>query len=256
MFDRLQWKSDRVLLDDLVFRLEHTRPPPGQPDDWRGGEHFRFHKVAELVEQYRRFFARVPEFAAERIVELGIFDGGSTAFWFELFRPQKLVACDLADKKDSPYFERFVESRGAGERITTHWRTDQADGARLRSILDSDLGGPIDLVVDDASHLYQPTRSAFEALFPRVRAGGFYVIEDWAWHHWPDFAAPDHPWSRQLPLTRLVRELIEAAGTSYDLVASVTVYSGFTVVERGPLRVDATASLDLEQHIFRRPECE
>ena len=40
-------------------------------------------------------------------------------------------------------------------------------------------GEPLDLVIDDASHLYGPTMASFEVLFPRLRPGGLYVIEDW-----------------------------------------------------------------------------
>ena len=42
----------------------------------------------------------------------------------------------------------------------------------------------IDLVVDDASHLYEQTKATFAMLFPLVRPGGNYVIEDWSWAHW------------------------------------------------------------------------
>jgi predicted methyltransferase len=35
----------------------------------------------------------------------------------------------------------------------------------------------LDLVVDDTSHL-GPTRASFNTLFPRLRPGGVYVIED------------------------------------------------------------------------------
>ena len=34
-------------------------------------------------------------------------------------------------------------------------------------------------MIDDASHLLMPTERSFDALFPRVRPGGAYIIEDW-----------------------------------------------------------------------------
>jgi hypothetical protein len=37
---------------------------------------------------------------------------------------------------------------------------------------------PLDLVSDDASHLLRETRASFNALFPRLRSGGEYIIED------------------------------------------------------------------------------
>ena len=247
MFNRLVWQPDRMLLDDLVFRLEHYRSP-----DWNGGDHFRFYKIKELVDQYENFFSRRSDFRAKRVIELGIYDGGSTAFWFELFRPQKHVALDIQDQTDIPYFRRYVESRGLGGRIKTYWNTDQADKARLQTIVETEFESPPDLVIDDASHFYRQTRASFEALFPLLRPGGLYIIEDWAWGHLPEFIAPDHWWAGEESLTRLVVELIEAAGTSTQLILSMVIL-GFVVVERGPQQFDKAANFNLEDHIIRRP---
>jgi cephalosporin hydroxylase len=248
MFDRLVWQRDRMLLDDLVFRLEHYRSA-----DWDGGDHFRFYKIKELVDQYANFFSRRSDFHPERVMELGIYDGGSTAFWYELFQPQKQVALDVQDQTDTPYFHRYVESRGLGGRIKTYWKINQADKARLRTIVETEFDGPLDLVIDDASHFYRQTRASFEALFPLFMPGGLYIIEDWAWGHWPEFSSPDHPWAGEEPLTRLVVELIEAAGTLTQLISSIVVYQGFVVVERGPQQLDKATHFNLEDYIIRRP---
>lgn|SRR6266480_1477552 len=256
MFDRLVWQHDRMLLDDLVFRLEHYRSP-----DWDGGDHFRFYKTKELVDQYANFFSRRSDFRAERVIELGIYDGGSTAFWYELFQPQKHVALDIQGQTDPPYFRRYVESRGLDGRIKTHWNTDQADKARLRTIVETEFDGPLDLVIDDASHLYWPTLASFEALFPLLTPGGLYIIEDWSWGHWPDFIVPNNLRAAEDLLTRLVIELVEAAGTLtqcegallWQLILSMVVYPGFVVVERGPQQLDKATQFNLEDHIKRRP---
>ena len=186
-------------------------------------------------------------------MELGTYDGGSTAFWYELFRPQKQVALDIQDQTDAPYFRRYVEARGLGGRIKTYWNTDQADKARLRTIVETEFDGSLDLVIDDASHLYGQTRASFEALFPLFAPGGLYIIEDWAWDHWSEFSSPGHPWAGEEPLTRLIVELIEATGTSTQLISSVVVYQGFVVVERGPQQLDKGTPFNLEDHIIRRP---
>ncbi len=248
MFNRLVWQRDRMLLDDLVFRLEHYRSA-----DWNGGDHFRFYKVKELVDQYANFFSRRSDFRPERVMELGTFDGGSTAFWYELFGPQKHVALDIEGRTDTSYFRRYVESRGLDGRIKTYWKTDQTDKVRLRTIVETEFDGPLDLVIDDASHFYRQTRASFEALFPLLRPGGLYIIEDWAWGHLPEFIAPDHWWAGEESLTRLVVELIEAAGTSSQLIWSMVMYQGFVVVERGPQQLDKATHFNLEDHIIRRP---
>ena len=57
------------------------------------------------------------------------------------------------------------------------------DAPVLARRVDAAFGNrPLDLVMDDASHLGPQTRASFETLFPRLRAGGLYIIEDWSWH--------------------------------------------------------------------------
>ena len=115
----------------------------------------------------------------------------------------------------------------------THWRTDQRDRDKLEAIVAAEFDGPLDLVLDDASHLFVPTRTSFELLFPRLAPGGLYVIEDWAWEHWVEFHGRDRLGPR--------REL-DAAGhparrghglKKSSWVKSVHVREGFVAIERG-----------------------
>jgi cephalosporin hydroxylase len=249
MFERLVWHDDRVLLDDLVFRLQHTRS-----DTWELGEQcFVFYKVQPLIDQYARFWAARAGFHSENVFELGLWDGGSLAFWFELFQPRKHVGIDLSRRDDSAYFRRYVASRGLEQRITTYWGVDQADSERIRRIIRSEFAEPLDLVIDDASHMYQPTKASFETLFPFLRPGGLYIIEDWAWAHWKEFQTQNHPWITEPALTRLIFEIIAAAGSSAMLIANVTVFQGFTVIERGDIAAAALDHFKLNQYISDRP---
>lgn len=127
--------------------------------------------------------ALLREHQGGNIVELGICQGGSTALIAQLARPHKLVAIEL-DPAPVPTLERFVDEHGLRDVVRPHFGVDQADRSRLRQIMDEELGdAPLDLVIDDASHLLEPTRISFEVLFPRLREGGLYVIEDWNWEH-------------------------------------------------------------------------
>jgi hypothetical protein len=247
MFERLSWLPDRALLDDLVFRLEQSRS-----DVWElGDECFAFYKNRQLVEQFDSFWSATG-FRPRRMLEIGIWDGGSTAFWFEHLRPERLVAIDLRDREDSPYFRRWVTANGLEGRVLTRWRTDQADRALLRELVERDLGGELDLVIDDGSHLDVPTRASFEALFPLLPPGGLYVIEDWAWEHWPDFQDPGHVWAGEESLSALVCDLVAATGSSRTLIRRLSVYEGFVAVERGDGDADLRG-FRLADHIRRRP---
>ncbi len=258
MYDRLVWKRDRMILGNLVFRLEHCKS-----DEWELGEEcFVFYKTRPLVEQYRKWWASIPRFTAKNILELGVWDGGSVAFWFEQFKPVKHVGVDIQAKQESEYFRRYVEERGLEDRIRIYWNTDQADNGKIGEIVAREFRGPLDLVIDDASHLYGPTKASFELLFPLLRPGGLYIIEDWAWGHWKEFQSPEHPWSRETPLSALVKELIEATGTAKGtqsspdsaILANLAVFQGFAVVERGKAIVGERDVFRLEELISRRPQ--
>jgi SAM-dependent methyltransferase len=251
MFEELVWHPDRMLLGDLVFRLEHYAS-----DSWElGSECFLFYKIKSLVDQYAKFWSRRENFRARNILELGMWDGGSVAFWFEYFNPDKQVGVDLQQKEDSQYFKRYKSSRGLDQRIRTYWGTDQGDSARLREIVQAEFEGSLDLVIDDASHIYDLTKRSFETLFPLLRPGGLYVVEDWAWGHWSEFQAPSHQWSNQTPLTRLIFELVAAAGSwenkgaSESLISNISVFQGFAVVERGELPLTIPSEFRLEAFI-------
>jgi hypothetical protein len=247
LFERLNWQPDRVLLGDLVFRIEQAKD-----DRWELGDQcFALYKNRQLLAQFERFWSTTA-FRPRRMLEIGIWDGGSTALWHEILRPERLAAVDLMDREDSPYFQRYVTANGLDGRVTTHWRTNQADRAALLAIVERDLGGKLDFVIDDGSHLFGPTRASFETLFPLLPPGGVYIIEDWAWEHWPEFQDPGNFWAGEEGLSALVSELVAATGTSKTLIRNVSVYEGFVAIERAEGDVGADG-FRLGDHVRRRP---
>ena len=248
MFENIAWLEDRMLMDGLVFRLQHYLS-----DNWELGDQcFMFFKTRALVIQYQAFFASQQNFRPQNVFELGLWDGGSLAFWFENLRPKKQVGIDIQQKSDSDYFRSYIADRGLGEQLKTNWGVDQSDAETIRGIVGREFDSPLDLVIDDASHFYGPTKSSFECLFPLLRPGGLYVIEDWAWEHWDEFKSP-HPMAKEEGLSRLIMELVAATGTSRTLIKSLTIYRGFTVIERGEAELQGQAGFELRDHIWTRP---
>jgi cephalosporin hydroxylase len=249
---QMVWLPDRLLLRNLTFRLEHYRN-----DSWElGDECFRFYKVKGLIDEFERFWSTCPGFACRNALELGMWDGGSLAFWMEVLQPAKLVGVDVQDREDSAYFRRYVASRRLHQRIKTYWKTDQRDTARLQQIVAAEFGRSLDLVLDDASHGYQATKASFQTLFPLLRPGGLYIIEDWAWGHWPEFHGPDR-FAGEIELTRLIEELVHAVGSRYrvpvQVIGRLSIFEGFTAIERGPHTPLEGSPFELERYIIRRP---
>lgn len=249
MFNKLIWKPDRMLLDKLVFKLEL-----GKDDRWDLGDQcFSFYKDKTLIDQYESYLTAHEALKVKNMVELGIYDGGSLAFWAEYFHPQKIIGIDILQKNDSEYFTQYIQSKHRETNISTYWGVDQGDARKLREIAKTESLAPLDIVIDDASHQYALTKISFETLFPMLRPGGLYFIEDWAWGHWPDWQSPDHPWAKNIEPTRLIFEFVEAVGTSRAVIRSITINQGFVVVERGSAELDPWTSLDINKRILRRP---
>lgn len=126
-----------------------------------------------------RYLEQLGRHRGGNVLELGIYQGGSAALAMLAADPAKLVAVDISEPVEA--LETFRTARGLEDRLRTHYRCDQADRAGLARILDEELGDePLDLILDDASHLHDATLASFEVAFPRLRPGGEFIIEDWS----------------------------------------------------------------------------
>ena len=222
-------------------------------------ERFFIVKPIPFVEYFVEFCAR---FEGGSILELGIAEGGSTALLALVAKPAKLVAVDLEPQRLRA-LDEFVDHRGLSGRVSLHYAVDQADRERLHGLVRDEFGGgPLDLVLDDASHQLGPTRSSFEALFPHLRPGGMYTIEDWTadqrfrdaifaqLQESEDAAArlreslaaaaqsAQPPTPPEPSLGQLAVELVLACASSSDVVAEVTVNEHWIAVRRGPAEVE------------------
>jgi Methyltransferase domain len=186
------------------------------------------------VERYERI---LHDLEPRRIVEVGMYDGASAALFAEIARPERLVTIDQRPAPTQALTD-FITTRQYGGVISPYCGVDQGDAPRLREILTEAFHGQrLDFVVDDASHLVDLTRRTFNCIFPHLRPGGTYVIEDWSWAH----GAMLGPWSTtdELPLTVLIFELILACAHVPTVISSVNVSKFSALITRGEAEVDA-----------------
>jgi predicted O-methyltransferase YrrM len=245
--------GDSFVVDGVEFVCDYQ---PGSTAD-------RFFIVKPLP-HVERYLALFEEHKGAAIFELGIAEGGSTALAALVAEPRKLVAVDLEPQRLEA-LDELVERRGLSDTVRTYWGVDQSDRARLVEIVEEEFGGePLDLVIDDASHQLAPTRASFEALFPCLRAGGLYIIEDWNSDHvfydavgeaLRDPSLPGHEErmqrireamasktpkqaARPEPLSNLVVELLLARASSVGAIEELTLGEFSVVVRRGPGELD------------------
>jgi hypothetical protein len=130
-----------------------------------------------------------------RMLELGVgghenpdLGGASLRMWREYFTQATVTGLDLEHKD--------FTIDGA-----TIYQGSQADPDIIATIAAE--RGPFDFIIDDASHISSLTIRSFELLYPHLKPGGLYIIEDthMAYHaHWygprearenPDSQLPD-----------------------------------------------------------------
>ncbi|MFK7869076.1 MAG: class I SAM-dependent methyltransferase [Roseobacter sp.] len=108
-------------------------------------------------------------------LEIGVFRGGSIPMWEGFFgRRSDLTFADI-----DPDCTRFATERSKVE------IGDQSDPAFLAGLAADH--GPFDLVVDDGGHKMDQQITSFQHLWPHVKTGGLYVVEDTHTSYWPGF---------------------------------------------------------------------
>jgi len=222
--------GDRFSIDRTIFQavtLDYFGERGLEVDE----DDFFVCKFRSEIEGYAELFGQL---APKRIFELGMHGGGSTIFFAELARPRKLVSIDLEPLVQvRERVERRAAAIGLGDAVRVFTGIDQSDRKELARIAEAEFDGPLDLVVDDCSHLYDPARLSFNELYPRLRAGGVYVIEDWRWGHIPRGQQPPAGGAPETPLSRLIAEIIMAGATLPGLAAETTIGLNDVRITRG-----------------------
>ena len=200
----------------------------GVPFRWVSSD-YHLHKTTAdeiVVLKPKGFFDAYKDWTPKRILEVGIFEGGSTLILADMFPEAEIIAIDI--REANPAVQDHLERLGFADRVKLHYEVSQSDGRALKAIL-GDFKP--DLVIDDASHVYRHSVATFNVVFPRVTPRGRYVIEDWGWAHWSNWVG--HPiYLKGKALSTLVLELVMAAASRPDVIASVHVDSAMAVVTK------------------------
>lgn len=99
--------------------------------------------------------------------------GNSVRMWKAYFSNAKIFAIDLHDK--SKHNERRIKI----------FQGDQSDVKFLNDV--ANQIGEIDIIIDDGSHINEHVIITFKTLFPLLKKGGIYVIEDTQTSYWPSY---------------------------------------------------------------------
>lgn len=99
------------------------------------------------------------------ILEIGVHDGCSLKMWEEFFPNATILGLDIEDKSE------FNTSRVSCAIL------DQSEQEDLDMFAQS-CELEYDIIIDDGSHHMEDQQITFGAMFPLLKSGGMYVIED------------------------------------------------------------------------------
>jgi len=98
------------------------------------------------------------------LLEIGVGSGPSLQMWYKYFPNATIHAIDVHN-----------QSVHNNDRVTTHV-ADQSKREDLKRVMD--LVGPVDLIIDDGSHIIDHQQISLGFLYPYLKPGGQYWIED------------------------------------------------------------------------------
>ena len=116
------------------------------------------------VEAYDTLFDSVRGHV-RRVLEIGVLKGHSLRMWAAYFPRAQIFGIDIVDSSEHD-----------SERITT-FVADQAAREELAVFIESH-GADFDIIIDDGGHTMEQQQTSFGFLYPHLRPGGLYIIED------------------------------------------------------------------------------
>jgi hypothetical protein len=191
---------------------------------------FAVHKWRNYLGVYDRHLSRFRETNA-RILEIGVFRGGSLAMWRRYFGEKAVIfGVDI-----DPSCLRF-NGKGGQVRIGS-----QADPYFLKNVLE-EMGG-VDVVIDDGSHVASHQRASFDTIFPLVDDHGIYICEDTHTAYWRGHFEGGYrrPLNFIEKAKRLVDDLYvefhgkkQSVANAHHTILSVSFYNSMVVIEKAP----------------------
>jgi hypothetical protein len=162
-------------------------------------------KPHDYLRHLERFFEPMRD-KPIKLLEIGVGGGESIQTWLEYFQDAHVYGVDIVSNTNdynNPGYkpsDRYTFSCG-----------DQSKPEFWKKFIEV-YGGDWDVVIDDGGHLAMPTITTFKSLWPHVKSGGVYEIEDLKQmpdlHEWIGLqTAAIHLWLNDIDSIYFAREL-------------------------------------------------
>jgi hypothetical protein len=144
---------------------------------WNDSDRY-IHKWSNYFKYYDRYFDRFRN-KNVRVLEIGVYKGGSLQMWKSYFGKDSLIVGMDIDGECLNYVEEGIEV----------FIGDQGNINDLSALVNKYKN--FDIIIDDGSHLTNHQIFTFEYLYDYVNAGGIYLVEDVMTSYWTNWITSD-----------------------------------------------------------------
>lgn len=123
------------------------------------------HNYCEVYDTLFRSFKN----EVKNVLEIGTSEAASLRMWRDYFVNANIHGIDIVDFNEN-------NSGKLGERVFAH-KCDQTSKEQLLVLMEK-LNVKFDILIDDGSHAMNDILFSLDVLFPFLKDGGLYIIED------------------------------------------------------------------------------
>lgn len=167
---------DHSIIREVMDKLDHLKQefqreisaPPSDKGLLDQLGHIHGTDKASGGHNYLHFYDRFLHVLRDQpitLLEIGVGGGPSLRMWQDYFPLGKIVGMDI--------HEQCRESQQGRISIEIGDQGNNGDLDRVRQ-----MHGPFDVIVDDAGHDPNCQMSCYKYMFPYLKPGGFYILED------------------------------------------------------------------------------
>ncbi len=187
------------------------------------------HKWIHYFDIYEKHFERFRG-ASPTVVEIGIYQGGSLTMWKEYFG----AGCRIVGVDIDPACKAH-EADGIDVIIGS-----QDDPAVIDRILAT--YGPVDIVIDDGSHMMKHMIATMNLLYPKISPTGVYLVEDVHTCYWDEYGGAPKKEGTFIETCKALVDDLNALHTRGGIAVSeftrstqsISFYDSIVVLERRP----------------------
>lgn len=143
------------------------------------------------------------KFKRNAILEIGVggyeapyIGGNSLRMWKSYFPLSKIYSLDLHDKS-------FLQ-----EKRIKIYKGSQIDYDFLDKVT-NEIGN-LDIIIDDGSHINEHVIESFKYLFPKLKKGGVYIVEDTQTSYWKDYGGDSINFDNKNTIYGFFKSLIDS----------------------------------------------